>query len=162
MPDTIPSLWPDDIKVDVLTPLMILRAQAGLLSRITKGILEAEVVVEQAKLGGNGGTPVTQIHLDLIAPALNRSGYRILTTQYSDEMAYPTHIQSNYVANEDLIAALTSSEYKKAPSNEKEFINSVSNILRSSKTMSLIQSLIARSNEQLAVTQSSSHKKDEK
>jgi hypothetical protein len=39
----IPDLWSDDIKVDIVTPLAIFRAQTGSLHQRTKGLLEAEV-----------------------------------------------------------------------------------------------------------------------
>ena len=42
MTTAIPNLWPDDIKVDVLPPIAILKAQEGLLARMTQGMLVAK------------------------------------------------------------------------------------------------------------------------
>ena len=39
----IPDLWDEDIKVDVLSPVLILRKQGDLITRKTSGVLEAEV-----------------------------------------------------------------------------------------------------------------------
>ncbi len=39
MPVTLPDLWGDKIRVDILTPLAILRAQADLIGKHTKAIL---------------------------------------------------------------------------------------------------------------------------
>jgi len=49
MPDTIPNLWPEQFKVDVQTPYTILRVQANLLDKVTRGILVGEVETENSK-----------------------------------------------------------------------------------------------------------------
>ena len=64
MSTTIPDLWSDDIQVDVLTPLVILRAQESRLGRKTQGILEARVTTVATEAW-------IQHQLDLIAPALS-------------------------------------------------------------------------------------------
>jgi hypothetical protein len=49
MSDSIPNLWPEEFKVDVQSPLTILRAQAGMLGKVTRGILEGTVETEESK-----------------------------------------------------------------------------------------------------------------
>lgn len=39
MPESIPNLWPPDIRVDVVAPITILKAQAENLSQNTRGFL---------------------------------------------------------------------------------------------------------------------------
>lgn len=46
MPDAMPSLWPPEIKVDVQTPLAILRVQASHLNKVTRGIMRGDVETE--------------------------------------------------------------------------------------------------------------------
>ncbi len=44
MANAIPDLWPDEIaELDVLTPVAILRVQAGQLRQKTRGLVEADV-----------------------------------------------------------------------------------------------------------------------
>ena len=43
MPTSELDLWPDQISVDVVSPLALLRIQATALKRKTKGILDARV-----------------------------------------------------------------------------------------------------------------------
>ena len=47
MPTEIPDLWGDDIKVDVLSPLLILKAQDEAIRRKTQGVLRANVVTTE-------------------------------------------------------------------------------------------------------------------
>jgi hypothetical protein len=67
MLDTIPNLWPEQFKIDVQTPYTILRVQAELLSKVTRGILQGDVETESSK-------EKVQNRLVVIAPAYN--GYR--------------------------------------------------------------------------------------
>ena len=64
MPDEIPDLWPADIRLDVRSPLVILKTQAELLSKHTKGLLEcAGTTTEEGEQ--------VQHALDLFARAVN-------------------------------------------------------------------------------------------
>src|SRR5439155_23788332 len=86
MPDTIPDLWSDDITVNVVTPLVILRKQAQLLTQKTKGVLEAHVHT----IGGDAG--LTRHEFDIYAPAL---GYRErLFTATHWEQVYPVVLEA--------------------------------------------------------------------
>jgi len=133
MAETIPDLWPDYVTVtQVLTPLAVLRYQAGQLRQKTKNLLEAEVVSEVA------GDQVNH-HFDLIAPALSRYRYRLFTASHATDMAYPVVIDfSSYVEG--------FSETKEA-STQESFFQLVGKIFNSRHTRSVIQSLLARSNE---------------
>src|SRR4051794_11804124 len=91
MTTTLPDLWSDDIKVDVLSPLVILRSQEGYLERKTQGLLQAKVATTRS------GDWV-QHQLDLIAPALG--GYRrsLLTARHNAEMIYPVFVRAECFA----------------------------------------------------------------
>jgi hypothetical protein len=87
MPTTIPSLWPNDIMVDVRSPLEILRAQAEKIGEITQGILTAEVTTV------TGHEDFAAHRLDLTAPKLDGRAYRILTTTHRSDL-YPVVIEA--------------------------------------------------------------------
>jgi hypothetical protein len=94
MPDVIPDLWPDDLAAPtVLTPLAILKFQAGQLRQRTKGLLEVDIQTQE-KTNGN-------LHLqhsfDLIAPALNRYRYRLFTVEHDEQMVYPVTVYAEGV-----------------------------------------------------------------
>jgi hypothetical protein len=155
MAATIPNLWSDDIKVDILTPLVILRSQAGLLGQMTRGLLEAEVSTVTSDTG------VVQHHLDLIAPAL-RYRHRVLAVKHSRELVYPVAVEAECFQPKpkswttgEIPAPSKPSSFPVDPEDgrpkantEQEFIDLVSKVLHSSEVRSIIQSLIARSNEQ--------------
>src|ERR1019366_2314383 len=81
------DFWSDDIKVGVLTPLMILRAQEPSLRKKTKGILQAKVetVVTETR---------TIHNLNLIAPALGNYKEKILSVAHKPDFAYPCEVNS--------------------------------------------------------------------
>src|SRR4051794_29490536 len=82
MSTTIPDLWPDDIKVSVLPPLAILKAQEGLLAQKTQGML-------QAKLSSTETERLVQYQLDLIAAPLNFYRERLLSARHERGRYYP-------------------------------------------------------------------------
>ena len=64
MTTTIPDLWPEEISVEVLTPLAILRYQAERFRDRTKGLLKAKATTITKDHGS------TRHQLDVIAPLL--------------------------------------------------------------------------------------------
>ncbi len=145
MSATIPDLWSDDIRVDVLPPLVILRSQADLLASKTKGILESRV------LTASEGTQ-DQHQLDLIAPALHHYRVTLLTARHAKDMVYPVKVRSQAFLPEHKPGALVVSKSgfgppadQKEAATQDEFIALVREVLHSGYVRSLIQSLIARS-----------------
>ena len=139
MPDVIPDLWPDDVVLStVLSPLAILRFQAGQLRQRTKGLLEAEVQMEEKKEGR------IQLSFDLIAPALDRYRYRLFTMEHDKQLVYPVRLDlggfcfpgefGNYL---DWVDA----------ASQDEFVRWVAEIFKCERVRSVIHSLIARSND---------------
>ncbi len=88
MTTTIPDLWSDDIRIDIVTPLVILRLQEALLGQKTKGILEAKVT-------STSSDTWVQHQLDLIAPAQNRYRVTLLTARHQNSLAYPVTVRHN-------------------------------------------------------------------
>lgn len=155
MQTTIPDLWSDDIRVDVLRPLVILRSQESLLARKTQGILEAKVSTVT--------NDVWELHqLDLIAPALNHYRTTLLTAKHARDMVYPVTVRANCFlpktksAAEALVPGLGETVRvlrgeppgdQREAATQEEFIDLVRQVLRSGEVRALIQSLVARSNE---------------
>src|SRR5579871_4947989 len=119
----IPTLWPvNDIKVDVLTPLAILRVQANELSKITQGILKAEVLTTQ-------GDEVTTHVLDIIAPSLN-SRHRVLGVTHSNEMVYPVIVDAEiFQQMKATLGLMNPWGHEDEASSQQEFVNIVRKVL---------------------------------
>lgn len=159
MPATIPSLWPEDIKVDVLQPLYILKSQASKIGELTKGILEAEVT------SVTGSDDFVVHRLDLIAPNLDGRRYRVLAATHRADL-YPVVLEAEcfrpkrtYVAA-NAMARMASGElplpsqawppaddWRPVANDQDEFIKRVREVLRSGEVRAAINSMIALSNE---------------
>ena len=145
MPDLIPDLWPEDVQpLTVLTPLAILRFQAGQLRQRTNGLLEADVQSSE-RVDGR-----MQHSLDLIAPALNRYRYRLFTVDHEQQMVYPVRV--DFPEEEDIKDPTGEWRSLKMPGSEwattqDEFLKKIARILQSPRVRSVIHSLLARTNE---------------
>jgi hypothetical protein len=139
MADTIPSLWPDDIKTTVLTPLAILRVQANALASATKGLLEA---------GVNSVTSGEQLqhHLDIVAPALDYT-HRIVTVTHHKTLVYPALIRAQ--------VSLSGQILEENAAADEELMALLHQVLASPYVRSILSSLIARSNERAKASGSS-------
>ena len=146
MAEPIPNLWAEDISVDVLPPLAILHAQAGLLGEMTKGLITAEIITEYDSTVEDGSTPNAQHHMELTAPALNAARYRILTVYHKRELVYPASVEAECFEPSDY-DDYESFAWPEAL-REEDFLKIMKTTLRSKRVTSLIHSLIARSNEQ--------------
>ena len=83
----LPDLWPDDIRVDVLPPVILLRAQLKGLARRTDGRLEADVSTVT-------GVKDFVIHrLDITAPQLGGERHRVLTATHRTAF-YPVVVEA--------------------------------------------------------------------
>ncbi len=157
------DLWPDDINVEVLPPVAILRAQLEPLRHKTKGILQAELDV----VNSDSSNLITY-NLDIIAPSLASYRHRILTATHDKILVYPVTITSACLISRRVsespemparVPALPrlgdmfskSDEYEEFGSRraagEREFQHSLRLILKSREVTSIISSLIARSNQ---------------
>lgn len=149
MAATIPDLWPDDIRVDVLTPLAILRTQEALLGKRTKGLIQAEITTANSEKG-------TQHSLDLVTAAL-KYRERVLTAWHGREFIYPVRVAAETFKPKpkNFIEALTTTElttlfegsHVRTAATQDEFVALIREVFRSMEVRSLIQSLLARVNE---------------
>jgi hypothetical protein len=140
MPIEIPDLWGDDIKVDVLPPLIILKAQDEAIRRKTQGTLHTEIITAEEEQND----AIWVIHtLDLIAAAI---GYResILTVSHEREKLYPVAIEVGVpIEWTDGTPA-----HRIRCFSADEFIRELRAALQSPLTKSTIATLLARSNEE--------------
>lgn len=139
----IPDLWDADIRVDVLSPLAILKIQAERLTQRTKGLLRARVYTTAE---GSGDEPDDVHHLELFAPAINYTE-QILTVENRSGRAYPAMLEMTTPISWE-------SGDNKTPSrwcgNEAEFLKYLGTALKSSPVRSAIDSILALSNERNA------------
>jgi hypothetical protein len=146
MAQTIPNLWPTQIKVEVQSPYTILKVQAGLLGKVTKGILEGAVETEAAK-------QMVQHRLVIIAPAYNGYRHTLLTAIHHRDMPYPCEVRADALAekvrNEEPLAAAIHPYKIVYPSafNDDNMLALVRTALQSTQTQAALLSLIAKSNE---------------
>lgn len=141
MPIDIPDLWSDDIKVDVLPPLVILKAQDDAIRKKTQGILHTEISTSHE-------LEPDQIHfwvthaLELVAPAI---GYResVLNVSYREGKLYPATIEMpERIEWADGTASATVRCF-----DPDEFIAELRVALRSPPTKGAIATMLALSNE---------------
>jgi hypothetical protein len=157
MPTDPTDLWPAEITVDVLSPLMILNEQAATLAKRTQGIVKGEVV------SGTAGD-LQQLSFDLRAPAIGFR-HRLLECRYAKDHPYPIVVlaqalifsgsqgQQKQSLNEQYadpaLWKLSESEQWIArvghtPAQTREILRVIFN---SSKTLAILLSMIARTNE---------------
>jgi hypothetical protein len=151
MSTTISDCWPDDIKVDVLTPLAILKVQEGLLAQKTRGMLQAGLATTESE-------NLVQHQLDLIAPSLNFYRERLLTATHDRVMLYPVTVMAEAFSPKPLLhpvmeAAWVYKQMFAPPTNvrkaatDEEFLSLVREVLKSERVRALISSLLARIND---------------
>ena len=126
MDEPIPSLWSDDVAIDVVPPITILRVQATALEEKTKGVLKGDVSTVSSDSGR------FLIQFDIIASALQGSRYRLLTVSGSDGESYPVAME------------FPTGGYKEV-ATQHEFIDLLQSVLQSPPIRSKIQSLIVKS-----------------
>ncbi len=139
------DLWPDDISVDIVTPLAILRAQVGPLQKKTKGLLRVNVSTQTSSEGDS------VIHkMDLVAPALGNYRQEILSVTHTKDRVYPVQIEAECLATSVGDDESGYVDFKRQADTEQEFIRLLGEVLRSGPVRAVIHSLLARMNEQTA------------
>lgn len=153
MSSTIPNLWPEQFNVEVQTPYTILKVQAGLLGKVTRGILEGVVETETAK-------ETVQHRLVVIAPAVDSYRHTLIVAKHKIRLPYPSEVVAEALGKsvEHKLPGRPNSGfytmvYPEAYDDE-QMLQLVQKALRSSQTTAIILSLIARSNEARSATRS--------
>jgi hypothetical protein len=143
MPTPISQMWPDEISVDVVTPLTRLRVLASELEQRTKGILQARIDTFPRDEGK------VEQHFEIVAPALSHYEHQLLIAKHHHEIVYPTILIGEFVdEKQSQFSGETSyTKQSRVAATEKELDTAIGEILRSPRTLSVIQSLIARSKE---------------
>ncbi|MDR3634830.1 MAG: hypothetical protein P4L84_13580 [Isosphaeraceae bacterium] len=140
MAETIPDLWADDIRVDVLTPLAILRTQQGLLKKRTQGVLDAKVTsVEE-----NG---LVQHQFDVVATAIQRYQERVLIATHASGRVYPVTVKAETLEHLEQLEEDDILTDECIVFTEEDFIQIIRQVFQSGEVRSAMQSLIAQSNE---------------
>lgn len=149
MLNTIPNLWPTNVRIEVQTPYTILRVQAELLGKVTKGILEGIVETEIVK-------EKTQHRLVVVAPLYNSYRVTLLKAVHDPNLPYPARIEAAALARKSAREGKSSGfphqvfDYPEAHSDE-QMLNLIQEALQSEQTSAVLLSLIAMSNEATAV-----------
>lgn len=155
MSTTIRDLWPDDVSApDVLSPLTILKYQASQLRQRTKGLLEAEVHLDEQS------APWIRASFEIIAPFLDRYRLELFRISHNPETPYPVFVYANGLAYKAQNAGFGWAQVGQDPddysppdedeavaSSQEEFLELLSLVLNSRNTKSVLQSLLARTND---------------
>ena len=148
MAQTIPNLWPDTFKVDVQSPLAILRVQAEALGKVTRGLLEGAVETEE-------GQGVVQDRLVVVAPAYNGYRHTLIVAKHHPTLLYPVELRAEALAKRvraentpltPVTGPTYRTEYPSAHTDD-QMVHLVQQALASDQTKAVILSLIAKSNE---------------
>jgi hypothetical protein len=157
MTATIPNLWPDDIKVDVLPPLAILRVQASKIHQLTKGVLLGDI---QTLTGSDG---FVSHRLDLIAPTLDNRRKSVVSVTHREAFypvvieadCYRPKIQQQPIGYAGAAMSLVigapewpdAKDWRPIADSQEEFLRRVGEVLKSKEVRAVIDSLLALSNE---------------
>ena len=140
MMDPIPNLWPEGISVKVVTPLAILRAQVAPLERSTQGLLSVQVSTTTSE-----DSDVVSHDLELVARSLGNLRIGILTVVHDKIRVYPAELKGELVEHETSDYDIY--DWPRAAS-EGDFLFQLGKVLKSKEVRSIIDSLLARMNEQ--------------
>ena len=123
------NLWPvDQLQLDAVTPLTLVKSQAAQLGKMTGGVLNAEVVTSETEDGR------IEHAIDVVAPALDYR-HRILTVQHDKDVVYPVAIWDIYGKGFPIIPS------------QLQVIRIMQNMLADDHVVAVLNSLIARINE---------------
>ena len=126
------SLWPEDIRTEVLLPVTILQAQAESLTKVTKGILAGSTEVESAK-------DKTVLRLVVTAPAYNDFRVTLLTIEHHPKLPYPCLITNDKATANDFAAQDINA------ADDESLQSCIRKILHSNGVRGVITSLLANS-----------------
>lgn len=134
----IPDLWPDAVTMkDVVSPLMILRHQAGLLRARSQNVLEAEISSIRGKIDEDSDTIYAHL-FRIIVPALGRKTYELFEVRHSIDLVYPATV---------IFAPLANQYGPPVAASQTEFTSILAKVFNHPRTISVIQSLLVQANE---------------
>ena len=154
MIETIPDLWPEEIKVDVQSPAAILRRQASQLRIRTKDSLEGELKTDVS--------PDGKIMYDfrIVAPALDGYTHSLFTASHDKALVYPVTVWFKPWADDAMkvggstsqpIYRIRTSAFdpdgRREAATPKDLLDLLKELLNSAYAKAIIMSLLARVNE---------------
>ena len=127
------NLWGEIPNIKgIRTPVEILREQGNLLSKLTKGVLEAEVSSRQ-----EGRRLIAE--MDIIVPGLNM--YRLTIVRIDSELnIYPMSVSNVLTGGGGIFDYLETIECK----NEGEYTKALKTVLSSNEVKNTIKALLAQ------------------
>lgn len=160
MPATVTSLWPDDIKVDVVPPLVILNIQAESLTRLTRGIVRGEVATT------TGPDDFVSYRLELVAPSLGGRRHGVLNVTHRanfyplvleadclrpQKRPVPRHAGSGPPPSEVAEGWVwpKPDDWRPVAANQNEFLKLLGEVLKSREVRAAIDTMIATYNERV-------------
>ena len=144
MPTEIPDLWGDDIRVDVVPPIVVLKTQAEAISRRTKGMLTAEI--SSSTDVDDDGAVECRHKLILQARSIGYYGEELLQIQHYESRYYPLTIELPIAIVWDYKITDTPS-YIRRCNDQDELLEALGRALTSPPTKAALNSLLARVNE---------------
>jgi hypothetical protein len=125
---------------------MILRAQADFLKRRTQGLLLGVVTPVEAD-------HLTKINFDLAAGPTGEFRQRLLAVDHPKHRVYPADVEADCFDEQSQLLPHLHSRYAtgaRTATTEEQFLEILEAIFNSSSTVSLMQAMIAKSNEENA------------
>jgi hypothetical protein len=146
---TVDSLWPGQFDTATFTPpITVLRQQALKLREVTGGVLEGEAATDE----NDGGTMIHSFFI--VAPRLNRYRFHLLSLMHRADSPYPVQVWYEAPSRDASRAEEASWEEVFKNSNlrdETRLKERLKEIFSSDATRKLIESLLAQSQEPVAV-----------
>lgn len=135
----IPNDWPANLTVPVVSPLAYLRVQAAKLGEMTRGLVIGDVTTTTAD-----GCSWVSHGLWVVCPAVEGYQAEVLTVRHRQGRPYPVRIEARefipYPDDPDPDADMV-----READDYDGFRELVRTVLKSSSTVSLVQSLLAQS-----------------
>ena len=91
----IPNMWAGKGKTGIITPLAILRTQAGNFNQEMKGLLRADVVTSPLLDDDDHAIKSARHTFYIVAPGLRGYTQEVLTAVHAEPGAYPVHLSAN-------------------------------------------------------------------
>src|SRR5580698_3909681 len=136
MPAIIEDLWPDLNLAAIVTPLSILREQAALLGKRTKGVLIGEVET--------WGVEERISHsFNVAVPSLGDYKYRLFLIQHLP-IGYPVYVTAWWQSLEDHFSQREKGMDEKTLADENAFRNWLRLTLHSDEVKRIIENLYAQ------------------
>jgi hypothetical protein len=145
MTATIPNLWEGTITPTALTPLAILRTQAGYFNKQAKDVLRADV--RSQHIPGDTEAEKAKRHTFVIEAFGAGYSREVLTAEHSATNSYPVRVYSTFFPPMFVIPGETKSAPSRKCDTQEDLLKALEQVFRNRKLLSEIESLIAQIND---------------